>query len=42
MTLRDIERVLYFESFVVVDAGMTSLERQMLTEEISGRAGRIR
>ena len=34
MTLRDIERVLYFESFVVVDAGMTSLERsQMLTEE---------
>ncbi|MFB0975437.1 MAG: DNA-directed RNA polymerase subunit beta', partial [Tolumonas sp.] len=34
MTLRDIERVLYFESFVVVDPGMTSLERsQMLTEE---------
>ncbi|NMH67085.1 DNA-directed RNA polymerase subunit beta' [Shewanella salipaludis] len=34
MTLRDIERVLYFESFVVIEAGMTSLERgQMLTEE---------
>ena len=27
MTLRDIERVLYFESFVVVDPGMTTLER---------------
>jgi len=34
MTLRDIERVLYFESFVVTEPGMTSLERgQMLTEE---------
>ncbi len=34
MTLRDIERVLYFESFVVVDAGMTPLERgQLLTDE---------
>ena len=26
MTLRDIERVLYFESFVVIDAGLTDLE----------------
>ena len=34
MTLRDIERVLYFESFVVIEPGMTTLERgQMLTEE---------
>ncbi|WP_177420158.1 DNA-directed RNA polymerase subunit beta' [endosymbiont of Lamellibrachia barhami] len=34
MTLRSIERVLYFESFVVVDPGMTPLERnQMLTDE---------
>ncbi|MCH9644527.1 MAG: DNA-directed RNA polymerase subunit beta' [Gammaproteobacteria bacterium] len=34
MTLRDIERVLYFESFVVVDPGMTALERgQLLSEE---------
>lgn len=34
MTLRDIERVLYFESFVVVDPGMTPLERgQLLTDE---------
>ncbi|MCL1078555.1 DNA-directed RNA polymerase subunit beta' [Parashewanella spongiae] len=34
MTLRDIERVLYFESYVVTEAGMTTLEQgQMLTEE---------
>ncbi|OGT88560.1 MAG: DNA-directed RNA polymerase subunit beta' [Gammaproteobacteria bacterium RIFOXYA12_FULL_61_12] len=34
MTLRDIERVLYFESFVVVDPCMTTLERsQLLTDE---------
>ena len=34
MTLRDIERVLYFESYVVTEAGMTSLERgQILSEE---------
>ncbi|MGF1527669.1 MAG: DNA-directed RNA polymerase subunit beta' [Candidatus Competibacterales bacterium] len=34
MTLRDIERVLYFESFVVIDPGMTPLERgQLLSDE---------
>ncbi|MEI6413727.1 MAG: DNA-directed RNA polymerase subunit beta', partial [Pseudomonadota bacterium] len=34
MALRDIERVLYFESYVVVDPGMTNLERgQLLTDE---------
>ena len=34
MTLRDIERVLYFEAYVVIDAGMTTLEKcQLLTEE---------
>ncbi|MFP3036940.1 MAG: DNA-directed RNA polymerase subunit beta' [Arsenophonus sp.] len=34
MPLRDIERVLYFESYVVIESGMTSLERrQILTEE---------
>ncbi|MGD8177379.1 DNA-directed RNA polymerase subunit beta' [Marinimicrobium sp. ARAG 43.8] len=34
MTLRDIERVLYFESYVVTDPGMTTLERaQLLTDE---------
>ncbi|MCW8409479.1 DNA-directed RNA polymerase subunit beta' [Legionella sp. PATHC035] len=35
MTLRDIERVLYFEAFVVVDPGMTELERgQLLNDEV--------
>ena len=34
MTLREIERVLYFEAFVVIDPGMTPLERgQLLTDE---------
>jgi len=34
MTLRDIERVLYFEAYAVVDPGMTTLERgQLLTDE---------
>jgi len=35
MTLREIERVLYFEAFVVIDAGMTDLQRgQLLTDEM--------
>jgi DNA-directed RNA polymerase subunit beta' len=35
MTLRDLERVLYFEAFVVVDPGMTPLERgQLLSNEM--------
>src|SRR5476651_788725 len=34
MTLRDIERILYFEAYVVIDPGMTQLERgQLLSEE---------
>ncbi|CUX95748.1 DNA-directed RNA polymerase subunit beta' [Candidatus Mikella endobia] len=34
MSLRDIERVLYFESYIVIDSGMTNLEcRQILTED---------
>ena len=34
MTLREIERILYFESFVVTDPGMTELEKgQILDEE---------
>jgi len=34
MTLRDIERVLYFESFVVIDPGFTRLEKgQLLSDE---------
>ncbi|MGH8105245.1 MAG: DNA-directed RNA polymerase subunit beta', partial [Arenimonas sp.] len=34
MTLRDIERILYFEAFVVIEPGLTTLDRgQLLTEE---------
>jgi DNA-directed RNA polymerase subunit beta' len=34
MTLREIERILYFEAYVVVDPGMTDLERgQLLSED---------
>ena len=34
MTLKDLERVLYFENFVVIEPGMTSLTKgQLLTEE---------
>src|SRR4030065_182074 len=34
MTLRDIERVLYFEAYVIIDPGMTPLERGgLLTDE---------
>jgi DNA-directed RNA polymerase subunit beta' len=34
MTLRDIERVLYFEAFVVIEPGMTPLKRgQIMTED---------
>ena len=34
MTLREIERILYFEAFVVVEPGLTDLERgQLLTDE---------
>jgi DNA-directed RNA polymerase subunit beta' len=35
MTLRDIERILYFEAFCVIDPGMTQLERgQLMTDEM--------
>ena len=34
MTLREIERVLYFEAYLVIDPGMTTLEKgQLLSEE---------
>ena len=34
MTLRDLERVLYFENYVVIEPGLTDLKHgQMLTEE---------
>src|SRR5580692_1301714 len=35
MTLREIERVLYFEAFVVIEPGMTSMQRgQLLSDEL--------
>src|SRR6516225_4842828 len=35
MTLREIERVLYFEAFVVIDPGMTPMQRgQLLSDEM--------
>ena len=35
MTLREIERVLYFEAFVVVEPGITPMQRgQLLTDEM--------
>ncbi len=33
MTLRDIERILYFEAYVVIDPGMTPLERGNILSE---------
>jgi DNA-directed RNA polymerase subunit beta' len=34
MTLRDLERILYFEQYVVIEPGLTDLKaRQMMTEE---------
>ncbi|MFC0677252.1 DNA-directed RNA polymerase subunit beta' [Lysobacter korlensis] len=33
MTLRDIERILYFEAYVVTEPGLTPLERGMLLNE---------
>jgi len=34
MTLKDLERILYFESYIVLDSGLTPLkERQLLSEE---------
>ncbi|MGH8305276.1 MAG: DNA-directed RNA polymerase subunit beta', partial [Steroidobacteraceae bacterium] len=35
MTLREIERVLYFEAFVVIEPGMTPMQRgQLMTDEM--------
>ena len=33
MTLRDVERILYFEAFVVIDPGMTGLEHKQLLSD---------
>jgi DNA-directed RNA polymerase subunit beta' len=41
MTLRDIERVLYFEAYVVVDSGMTPLKRFTIMTEDDYDAKRI-
>jgi len=38
MALKDVERVLYFESYVVIEPGLTELEpRQLLSEERAWR-----
>ena len=44
MTLKDLERILYFESYIVLDPGLTPLkDRQLLSEDDYLRAhGRIR
>ena len=41
MTLRDIERVLYFEAYVVVDPGMTPLKKFSIMSEDDFEAKRI-
>jgi DNA-directed RNA polymerase subunit beta' len=43
MTLKDIERVLYFENYIVIEPGLTPLKQhQLLTEEeYLRRAGRV-
>ena len=41
MTLRDLERVLYFENYVVIEPGLTDLTyQQQLTEEEYPRRAR--
>ena len=44
MTLKDLERVLYFENYIVIEPGLTPLkEHQLLTEdEYLQGAGRVR
>ena len=41
MTLRDIERVLYFEAYVVVDPGMTPLKKFSIMSEDDYEAKRV-
>ena len=33
MKLKEVERVLYFENFIVIEPGLTNLKNQLLTEE---------
>ena len=44
MTLKDLERILYFENYVVLEPGLTPLkDRQLLSEdEYPQGAGRVR
>jgi DNA-directed RNA polymerase subunit beta' len=44
MTLKDLERVLYFENYIVIEPGLTPLEEMAAAErrEYITRAGRIR
>jgi len=43
MTMRDLERVLYFEAYVVIDPGDTHLEeKQVLSEEQFRESGHVR
>jgi hypothetical protein len=42
MQLKQLERILYFESYVVIEPGLTALEKyQLLTEDELLGAGRI-
>ena len=43
MTLKDLERILYFESYIVLDPGLTPLKDRQLAVRgrLSARAGRI-
>ncbi len=43
MTLRDLERILYFENYVVIEPGLTrpKLWSAVVRRGISGRAGRL-
>ena len=39
MTLKDLERILYFKSYIVINSGITPLkERQLLSEDECARA----
>ena len=44
MTLKDVEKVLYFESYIVLEPGTTDLKlHQLISEdELYQQAGRVR
>jgi DNA-directed RNA polymerase subunit beta' len=39
MTLKELEKVLYFESYVVLEPGLTDLKLRQLLRSVSGEAG---